>query len=144
MSKFAALKQLSEEHQKLIEAHQEKVKEAGQPAIEEGLREFFAANPKIEAIRWTQYTPHFNDGEACTFSVHEPYIKIQGAEIDEDDDEDGDGFQYNAPPDLEDAFSKLTDDLMNLEDELEIVFGDHARITVTRAGEVEIEEYEHD
>lgn len=27
--------------------------------------------PEITRLSWTQYTPHWNDGEACYFSVHE-------------------------------------------------------------------------
>ncbi len=26
-------------------------------------KEFFDSTPEIEAITWTQYTPHFNDGD---------------------------------------------------------------------------------
>ena len=43
--------------------------------------------PPGYALKWKQYTPYFNDGDACTFSVHEPYLSKVGEE-DEDDDED--------------------------------------------------------
>lgn len=32
---------------------------------------FFNAYPEVAAIRWRQYTPHFNDGDTCEFGVHE-------------------------------------------------------------------------
>jgi hypothetical protein len=35
---------------------------------------FFAAVPKAKAISWTQYTPYFNDGDACTFGVNDPFV----------------------------------------------------------------------
>lgn len=28
----------------------------------------------VKAVRWTQYTPFFNDGEPCYFNVHDPFI----------------------------------------------------------------------
>lgn len=36
------------------------------------LDKFFEKYPTIEGITWTQYTPYFNDGDECTFSVHDP------------------------------------------------------------------------
>ena len=35
---------------------------------------FFNTHPNVKTIHWTQYAPHFNDGEECIFSVHEPYF----------------------------------------------------------------------
>lgn len=37
------------------------------------------------AVQWTQYTPYFNDGEACTFSVHEPALVKVSADEDPED-----------------------------------------------------------
>lgn len=33
--------------------------------------DFFDQNPLIKVIGWAQYTPYFNDGDACVFSVGE-------------------------------------------------------------------------
>lgn len=41
--------------------------------------------PGVQGIAWTQYTPHWNDGEPCVFSVHEPYIALEGARTEEDE-----------------------------------------------------------
>ena len=35
-------------------------------------KEFFDKNPGITAVRWTQYTPYFNDGDTCEFNVNDP------------------------------------------------------------------------
>jgi len=46
----------------------------------------------VEAIRWYQYTPYFNDGEACEFSVNEATVKLSekfGVEDEAGDYEDG-------------------------------------------------------
>jgi len=44
--------------------------------------EFLSAIDKLLAVdgilevRWSQYTPYFNDGDACIFSVHEAHVKL--------------------------------------------------------------------
>lgn len=40
-------------------------------------------------LTWDQYTPYFNDGEACVFNVYDPYL-VKLGEPSEDDDEDDD------------------------------------------------------
>jgi len=57
------------------------------------------ATPGVEAVRWNQYTPYFNDGEPCVFNIYSAYIKIEG----DDDYEDGDyGDGYRSTYDLYD------------------------------------------
>jgi hypothetical protein len=46
--------------------------ENGTKLIKEVFKEFFDKNPGITAVVWTQYTPFFNDGDTCTFSVSSP------------------------------------------------------------------------
>ena len=58
--------------------------ETPQRSDQEGPAEFLAAIDKIldiegvMAIRWTQYTPYFNDGDECIFGVHEPEVLLGG------------------------------------------------------------------
>jgi hypothetical protein len=40
----------------------------------------------IQAIAWTQYTPYFNDGDECVFSVNEPTFILGGFDPDEEVD----------------------------------------------------------
>lgn len=40
-------------------------------AIGEYLKPFI---PEGFAVHWTQFTPYFNDGDACTFSVNDAYL----------------------------------------------------------------------
>lgn len=43
---------------------------------------------EVAAVRWHQYTPYFNDGEACVFGAHGPEVLLTvEADIDEDDDD---------------------------------------------------------
>ena len=37
----------------------------------------------LTSFAWTQYTPHWNDGDACTFSAHTDYLYINGSEDSE-------------------------------------------------------------
>lgn len=48
------------------------------------LKDFFELNPAINLITWTQYTPFWNDGDTCEFSVHAPYFSnATGDDIDD-------------------------------------------------------------
>ncbi|AXH69652.1 hypothetical protein HWB79_gp159 [Streptomyces phage LukeCage] len=43
------------------------------------------AHPNVVAVRWSQYTPGFNDGEPCTFDGHSPEVRLTGfPKIDEE------------------------------------------------------------
>jgi len=44
---------------------------------------FFDAHPEVKTIHWRQYTPYFNDGDECVFSVQEPYFtRTEYAELE--------------------------------------------------------------
>lgn len=47
------------------------------------MKDFFQENPEIQCICWTQYTPHFNDGEPCEFNVHDPFFIVDGFDADD-------------------------------------------------------------
>lgn len=60
------------------------------------MKEMFAAfftkyENAVEYIHWHQYTPYFNDGEACEFSVHEAFLTLKQDVEDEDFEDDGEG-----------------------------------------------------
>lgn len=131
---------------------------------------FFESHPEVERIVWTQYTPYFNDGEACYFSVNEMCsvpskikevpsqyecgieesltygdaygLKYDLATIAEDLDKPNNYFWYSE--DEEALIDKDLDVLNKIPDEVfEQMFGDHVRISATRTG-FEVEPYEHD
>jgi hypothetical protein len=147
MSALQRIQQLKAETDKLI-------KTEGESALKEEFARLFAAHPEIGAIRWQQYTPYFNDGDPCSFSVGE--FEFQFAEDAEFDpkayyyndgiDEDSpweswvSGSRHDNCPAVE-AVSSL-ECLMD-EDILEAVFGDHVEIVASREG-FEVEEYDHD
>jgi hypothetical protein len=47
--------------------------------------QFLVNCPEVTGIHWTQYTPYFNDGETCEFSVNGYYFHILEGEDDEID-----------------------------------------------------------
>lgn len=135
---------------------------------QQGPAEFLAALdralavPGVEAIIWDQYTPYFNDGEPCEFSVNDPRIVFEGADEDDEYSDYGDGsvdswsldyYREKNPEYLPKAALALTneetEELRNalnfspFEDVLEANFGDHAQVTATREG-FNVEYYEHD
>jgi hypothetical protein len=64
---------------KLTEIFQSKM----QGVFNEMMQQFFIETPRCQAITWTQYTPYFNDGEECTFSVNDIYFVENGFDPDE-------------------------------------------------------------
>ncbi len=56
-------------------------------------------DPFIDSIGWKQYTPYFNDGEPCEFSVGHPWFRTTSdvasrSTDDEDEDYDGDDYRF--------------------------------------------------
>lgn len=76
VDKFAAINEK-------FEALRKELRTIGKSATQEALKEFFDAYPAVKAVRWTQYTPYFMDGDACEFSINEPQVLLS-------DDEEGD------------------------------------------------------
>ena len=83
---------------------QEKSKEL----MKEAFRDFFETYDNVvENIFWTQYTPYFNDGDACEFSVHDVYLSLKD-ENDEDDDYD-EGSTLYSQEDVKKLEAKIQD-----------------------------------
>ena len=126
---------------------------------------------KVTTITWTQYTPYFNDGEPCEFSVNTLYAHIIDEDISYYDgtfpindwyfkergtDKESDYqkkfwdnllklfIDESEAKDCNDDFEKLQKTFSQINEDLLLeVFGDHARIIVTLAG-IETEEFDHD
>lgn len=50
-----------------------KFQSEAQAMFKETMKEFFDKNPGITALKWSQYTPYFNDGDTCVFRVNDVY-----------------------------------------------------------------------
>lgn len=46
-------------------------------------------DPNVHSFGWTQYTPYFNDGDTCEFSVNEPWLRTVDDVAAEADAEEG-------------------------------------------------------
>jgi len=133
-------------------ALREQVNLSGKAALAEAFKQFFETNPTVVAVKWTQYTPHFNDGDPCVFRLGdfefalragETYLNWQGKPVVCTDDlSDDDNYQY---------MNRLTDEqrgsLKNIDEDVEQIFeeafGDGYKIIATRDG-FDVQEYDHD
>ena len=142
-----------------------------QELFKEVTKEFFDKNPKITAIIWTQYTPYFNDGDTCVFSVGDAYFTNANEEQMEDftsyGEYEGDEETVFSMNDYEltgdsewsvnerakydmtgldkksiKAFSKVLQS-NEMEDVMLEMFGDHVRVVTTRDG-FDVNDYDHD
>ena len=135
MSNFdAAIAGFSEIKKKMAEA----IKDATAPARMALLADFkavFDKHPDVKSIKWKQYTPYFNDGDACTFSVHEAYV-FTGA--NNEDSWEG-SWNHEARKDLPKIDRDAVEEIMLA------MFGDHVEVVLKRdAADFEVEEYSHD
>lgn len=100
----------------------------------------------VEAVRWRQYTPYFNDGDPCVFGANDAYVKL--ADADEEAGDYGDGFldYYGLEAgELHDAIKALSKVINSGHHNvlLSQKFGDHAIVTATKEKFV-VDYYNHD
>jgi hypothetical protein len=113
---------------------------------------------RVKYVVWTQYTPFFNDGEPCEFSVgdfgfilndvdYSETLKAYGYSSEEDLTrvyaDELSGVWNTEDGDLKDKMRALGKTGGPFEDAYYELFGDHARIVASRERFI-IDEYEHD
>ncbi|MFI6029511.1 hypothetical protein [Amycolatopsis magusensis] len=114
---------------------------------------------QVDAVRWSQFTPYFNDGEPCVFGAQHVEVKLAGDDtagyyedgfvgIDEMADyrRGEDGYSRTVKPQFQGVYQALLaleDQLEHFEDFLHGSFGDHAQVTATRDG-FHIADFDHD
>ena len=103
------LNTLKTEHKSLQDQINElnsQMREKSKLLMKEAFREFLGKyNEVVENVYWTQYTPYFNDGEACEFSVHDAFILLK----DDEDACDYEGSSLYSEDDIVNLKSKITD-----------------------------------
>ena len=119
----------------------------------EAMKGVFDKHPCLMGLRWTQYTPYFNDGDPCVFRNNSgsfdaefaSFVKGEVPEVapssdESSDDEDGDwveGAGYS-PERLKNEERRLAveDASRALDkfdgDDLLTMFDDHQRVTISR------------
>lgn len=136
----------------------EKAKEKLGPALQQFLKEY----PFIKTIAWTQYAPHFNDGDECIFRVNDIYFCTE--KLSEYDYEAVENQGFSGGGSFDSSFFKdyhqdmivaglteeiynqatiLSDTLRDAEDLLKEVFGNHVAVLVTSTG-IDVQDHEHD
>lgn len=154
LSKFADVTKVIEEARKAAQA-------ALMSALAEACEKLREEAPNVTHIVWTQYTPYFNDGDPCEFS-----IRAIGAVFDDEDPTADDAcfeheignkglstYKYqDKPADAERVsetanviLGELCKGMNDAEEAMEVAFGDHVSCVLDVAtGEVTTEEYRHD
>lgn len=139
-----------------LREHMQKVRELmkkrGKKLFLQAARDFFTNHPEVESFGWRQYTPYFNDGDPCEFSVHS---EAEDVRIDGQIGYDLQGtIEYSQA--TRDAYylerqllltkHKEVADIVSIlsEDDMQAIFGDHTEVTVKRNGEIETERHDHD
>lgn len=132
-------------------------------AFELFMKDFFTLVPMVKQVRWDQYTPYFNDGDSCTFSVNEPYFSNFIHDSDDFDDEeeedtkqkqdnweistwdirDKEYEQYGMTEEQKNLVQYVNDIIYGNEEFFYDIFGDHQQIVITKDG-ITHDYYEHD
>lgn len=100
--------------------------------------------PGVVGVKWTQYAPYFNDGEACEFSVNEPVLVL---ETSEEDAGYWDLYEQDLDKKQKEALESVSELIQSseMEDVLKDMFGDDAEVNYSVAtGEFTTEHCEHD
>lgn len=109
------------------------------------LAPLFEKYPGVKNVRWTQYTPYFNDGDSCEFSSNASWADLNNDADEDDDDDDSETVKSQAaeiPDKAEDEFHEV---LGSIDDSFyRDLFGDHVEVIVKRDGTITVEEYSHD
>lgn len=159
---------IKEEMARLKEEARVRVKEF----FKKGTGHIFKKFPEVKSISWSQYTPYFNDGEECVFSVQNEDFYVNGFDRYEDSpwrmgsyfegeklvlksdeldydwkkDENNKNYkEYKHPNSRSIQIQKEIESFLTQldTDDYRTMFGDHAFVIV-RENEIIVEEYDHD
>lgn len=126
-----------------VEAAKKAMQDQGGKAFDEYSQDLFQKHPLIQDFRWTQYTPAFNDGDPCEFSIGEVAMILTNGQVigywDDDDEEDEDNNPIVEVSEvekkvLETVLSEFAKKVHALDDLLEDVFGNDVTVIVGRDG----------
>lgn len=128
------LQEKFESFKKQVEDLRMKLQETGEQFLIEHFKETFNKHQNLKEVRWTQYTPYFNDGEECTFRSNHEWADIIGV----------DGELDYSSKEYKEIKENIREFLSQFDDELlRNLFGDHVEIVVTKEG-INVEKYEHE
>src|SRR5574343_365503 len=135
-----------------IQEAQNQARSAAKDAFKECTDELFSKFPTLESFGWVQYTPYFNDGAECLFSVNRDYLQVNGLESETFTTYQLIDGKYRSVPNIEvDPDGSLTMMAKSIKDSLSIfddedfkfIFGDHCQVTV-ESDEIFVDNYVQD
>lgn len=88
---------LAEDQNNKINAIQKEMTEKFKNTIRPVFDSFFKKHPEVLAVGWTQYTPYFNDGEECVFSVNTANFCTVEENLSDVDEWENDPMNVNDP-----------------------------------------------
>lgn len=131
---------------------EKQLQEEGQEMLMEKFEEVFKAYPELTVVKWHQYTPYFNDGEPCEFSVgsfnvsNAPDIENVTSWDDYEGEEEGvfvtELWGKNKDYPILSEISSFASSTLG-KSLFYKLFGDHVEVIVTPDG-IDTEEYDHD
>jgi hypothetical protein len=144
----------------------DEMREKGKKVFYDAVSSIFETYPEVYGITWTQYTPYFNDGEECIFSISEVFFlpgivdDLGNYETSGEIYDDLSGYDYDSiafymysyqdvpvwqrpSPELKETIKSFESFTSSYEDFLKDTFGDHVEVFITREG-IKVTEYEHD
>lgn len=127
---FQGLNKLGE----AAEAFKKKMLDEAKAVVVEGAKELFAKYPNLEAVRWNQYTPAFNDGDPCYHHMGEVSFQFDGGDFE-------DTYELEDGPTKDDC-KALSSALHGIDDALEMAFGTNQEITINRDSSVNVTDYD--
>jgi hypothetical protein len=158
--KFAIVR----EKQKEIKKLQKEILDTSVKIFTDLTKIIFEKYPKVKSFGWNQYTPYFNDGDTCIFSVNTDWIYINGDPADEADwigktkitnygnwnqklkkyEGRTEVSNLNYDEDLSKATDEIREFLNNFDEDFFMSqFGDHAEVKITSEG-ISIDELDHE
>lgn len=132
-----------------VEAAQKDLLLSVRSEFDAGAVALFDAHPSLESFGWPQYRNYWNDGDECRFypRTDEPYVNGEQT----CDMEDGERYCYDSKKYV--PTGRPRDPRLDLADpvrgflgrfrstDMLSMFGDHVMVTVTRPGEVSVDDH---
>lgn len=150
-------KVMKDRYDAIVLEYKKNIGEFGKDLFSQTAKNVFEKNPNLKSFGWTQYTPYFNDGDVCEFNVHYEYdMFINNDNLYVYDPDHWLDPNYNYAPNFKDYGFDTMQELVSVvkdvhnvldlfsRDDLEIMFGDHAQITVYNDGQISVDNYDHD
>jgi len=132
---------MRKEYEQLIHAEAKKL-------FEKMFTEFFYNNPEFTKVSWAQYTPFFNDGDACVFRINTFAFCPKGKE-EEFDEEPYEFDLYSFKENTRKKLQAFEENVHKIGENFFLNnFGDHSRVTVSYDGNFDLiitaDSYDHE